>query len=580
MRNLLLIITLTIIHHIGHAQAWPYVANGYGRHVSMGMNYNFFVLEDSIKPAYPWRVVSTQLPLTKLSLPKYAHFGNHSCISDSFGKLLFIHSGFEIFDTLGNVMQNGDTLVDFSYYSSAPSYVNPEMVQGSIILPKGNNEYDLFNVSYGEAQWQANLNAPNPDSTPYYGLCMNQLYHHVVDMKANNGKGAVVLKKHNIQPDENLAMTGYGMSAIRHSNGVDWWLLKMSRGDSRNTLKYYWLRDQDTVPYPIAYHEQFGPGFDSLYLLTYLVKPDTIIGPNKYYIGAPIDGFGNYRWGQLSASLDGSKLAFGGTHGLTFMHGDFNRCYGTYKNIQLPQMPVDSFGPYLYNGLDTFEFNRDFIYTATGVAYSSNNRFIYIAKRSGLYQYDTWGIDSASKWYKITNGLGDTTFNDPTKYFTLFKQLVTGINGKIYVSYWQAHGMGIIENPNLKGAACGYNHLGLLSAPSTDIYYMNVSGASNYVNYNLGPAEYICWPDGVPTYNTSTNIPWSLYPNPSNGIVRITLPDQAPSGSKWQVYNVTGSLVAQGILQSGTQTYLNLNDLAKGVYYVKCLGSAKKLVLE
>jgi hypothetical protein len=299
-----------------------------------------------------------------------------------------------------------------------------------------------------------------------------------------------------------------------------------------------------------------------------------------YYIGAPIDGMGNYRWGQLSASLDGSKIAFGGSHGLTFMHGDFNRCYGTLKHINLPQMHYDSFGSYLLNGTDTFAYFADYGYTATGIAFSSNNRFVYIARSNGLYQYDTWGTDSASSWYRIAQGLVDTTFNDPAKFFAEFKQLVTGINGKIYVEYWLSFGFGIIENPNEKGAACGYNHLALLSVPSNPIGYMYAGGASNYVNYNLGSAEYVCWPDGVPTYNKTTSIPWALFPNPSNGTVRITLPDQAPPGSKWQVYNVTGSLVAQGILQSGTQTYLHLNDLAKGVYFVKCLGSTKKLALE
>jgi hypothetical protein len=39
---------------------------------------------------------------------------------------------------------------------------------------------------------------------------------------------------------------------------------------------------QITLTTPIAFHEQFGPGYDSLYLLTYLVKQDSILGHNKY----------------------------------------------------------------------------------------------------------------------------------------------------------------------------------------------------------------------------------------------------------------------------------------------------------
>ena len=63
----------------------------------------------------------------------------HSCISDSAsGTIKIICNGYRLFDTLGNIMDNGDSLVPPKIFTHN-SIPDAPTTQGSIILPKGSN---------------------------------------------------------------------------------------------------------------------------------------------------------------------------------------------------------------------------------------------------------------------------------------------------------------------------------------------------------------------------------------------------------------------------------------------------------
>jgi len=97
---------------------------------------------------------------------------------------------------------------------------------------------------------------------------------HKVDMKANNDSGKVVEKKIIIS-DTNL-FARVGMTACRHANGKDWWLVKQ--------------------------------GADSNIIYTFFIGKDSIAGP--FAQGFTTPKYNNYdRSGQLVFNQEATKIA-------------------------------------------------------------------------------------------------------------------------------------------------------------------------------------------------------------------------------------------------------------------------------
>ncbi|QLH46482.1 MAG: hypothetical protein HWD58_13135 [Bacteroidota bacterium] len=86
-----------------------------------------------------------------------------------------------------------------------------------------------------------------------------------------------------------------------------------------------------------------------------------------------------------------------------------------------------------------------------GVAFSPNQRFLYVAGGFNLLQYDLHDPDSASAWYYIANI--DTTWQK----FQGYSNLYNGPDGKLYVGNWSgiSKQMSVINNPNAKGLPVG-----------------------------------------------------------------------------------------------------------------------------
>ncbi|MBK7589136.1 MAG: hypothetical protein IPI22_12825 [Bacteroidetes bacterium] len=135
------------------------------------------------------------------------------------GKLLFMCNGARIWDTLGNIMENGDSLMPTKLYTLNTPPIG-QCTQGSLILPKGSNGlYYLFTPTMTDSMYDYWMNYP-PQNKFFFDL----FTFHIIDMNANGGMGKVVQK--NIKLLENAAMAKVGMMACRHANGYDWWLVK------------------------------------------------------------------------------------------------------------------------------------------------------------------------------------------------------------------------------------------------------------------------------------------------------------------------------------------------------------------
>jgi hypothetical protein len=450
-----------------------------------------------------------------------------SCISDSTGNFLFSCDGFRIWDTLGNIMDNGDSLCPYSIMDK--DFVSL-YTQSSIILPFSNGIYYVITPTVSDSLYNVFWTDPTATIFPF-----DLLLSHKVDMKLNGGIGKVVEKSKSLLDHRLLNKTQ--MQACRHSNGVDWWLLKQ--------------------------------GLDTNIVYRFLFTEDSILGPY-------VQNFGPYRfgiadlYGQSCFSKDGTKYAvvqgdislfknLGGIHdnGQLFI-SDFDRCTGELSNPKYYNIPnLTSYSSYIDSvngGLGDHGGN--------GVSFSENGIYLYIAKFFNIMQFELNEPDSVLAWYHVA-GM-DTSDNQFQRYEGLFISPDT----KIYIGNLSAfsYEMSFIGRPNIKGAGCNFCPK-CLRFPFTGI-----NSPPNMPDYTLGEdTSKPCWPLSISHY---ANVPISqleVYPNPSSTILYI----KNNHHKKKELYNSVG----QRILTS-KENEINVSSFSKGVYYLKCNNEVRKIIIE
>lgn len=361
-----------------------------------------------------------------------------SSISDfSTGKPILFSTGSSVFDTLGNIIDNGDHLVDsLLYYIHWPT----KWQQSSIILPLGNKRYLLAISNTTDSSvkhcWD------NLDCLPVVLNCDDWRYN-IIDMSMNNGMGKVVVKNAHFLYKTFLKMTH--QTACKHANGKDWWLFKPAN---------------DSVP--------------KMYRV--LITADSIYGP---YVQNWDDGvvFDANRIGQMQFSPDGTKYASVLWFTNKIITGDFDRCTGLFSNRKVYKIPIDTL--VTHPTPDSISF---------GVAFSPNNRFIYVSKSANVLQLDTQEQDSNLAWYLVKKD-GDSVISIVYNSICEYNSLFNGPDGRIYVGHVAgAWGLGIssIDHPNVKGALCGWCNQ-CLNAPIADSF--NLISFANQPNYALGPTN-------------------------------------------------------------------------------------------
>lgn len=237
--------------------------------------------------------------------PPYYYAGGHSNICDSAtGKLLFSCNGMVLYDSTGSIMDNGDHLVESSYYYYNAFPIS-NVTQASLILPKGSNGlYYVFITTISDSAWDYYVNIGGG------GGARDRLQYNIVDINANGGLGSVIEKNKPIL--QGVAVHKTMMQACRHSNGIDWWLLKQGEYDTNRIYRF-------------------------------LVKADTIEGPWIQNFAEP--KYPSYDLtGQYAFSKDGSKFASiqgKGKMNKLFM-ADFDRCTGELNNPKIINVPIDS----------------------------------------------------------------------------------------------------------------------------------------------------------------------------------------------------------------------------------------------
>ncbi|MCE7933602.1 MAG: PKD domain-containing protein [Chlorobi bacterium CHB2] len=313
------------------------------------------------------------------------------------GKLLFYTSGDTVWNALHRPMPNG-----WELKSSAPNWTSS---QSAIIVPypRDTNRYFIFTADCGE-YWDG--------SHPTTGIS-----YSIVDMRADNGLGDVVVKNVNIMPKatEKLAFT-------RHANGRDFW---------------------------VVVHEFGNQKFWSFLVTPAGVNPTPVISTTGYpHAGDPFNNIG-----VMKISPNGKKLALAIWYEGVAELLDFNNRTGQVSNpIQLPT--------------DGLEY---------GLSFSPDNSKLYVsrANRSGsaIHQYD---ISSNSPLLIIASRIKIADFA-PNE----LGDMQIGPDRKIYVAQGNSVWLGVIHSPNAGGLGCNYQANGVMLAVSSNIRRASYLGLPN-----------------------------------------------------------------------------------------------------
>ena len=326
--------------------------------------------------------------------PNYAFYlQGHSNISDSSGHIIFSTDGMDVFNSLGNIVDNGDTIVPTLYYNAKTGLSN--IFQSSIFLPMENGKYYLVTPTVSD-NYYTNVWQTKPAGNWNFDM----LYYHVIDKYANGGMGAVTQKK--VPLLQNTPMKKSLMMACRHGNGKDWWLLKMA-GDSNKVFVF--LFKQDSV---LRYPDQY--------------IPFPFLGTNNLY-GQMVFNLNGDKWALTTDWIKDDNYAFS----TDVYIADFDRCYGKLSNYQRYYTP----------GIDTNNL---------GLAFSPNSRFLYLSKSSNILQLD---LQDGSWW--------DVHGPDSPNAFCGYTTLHLAPNNKIYISKFNGcKQLSVINNPDLEFGACDF----------------------------------------------------------------------------------------------------------------------------
>ena len=301
-------------------------------------------------------------------------------ISESNGNLLFYTDGVNVWNKLHNIMPNGSDLTG-----------DASSTQSAIIVPKPGSSsiYYIFTVD----------DSAGPDGFRY----------SEVDMNLNNGNGAVTDQK-NIELNSS---TTEKISAIKHSNGIDYWVVT---------------------------HDWNNNDF-----ISYRVTPTGVItSPITSSVGQVHGNNAADSKGYLKISPDGTRLAYASWTGSSLVEiFDFNNLTGEVSNPILINNGLFSQGP--GSGAYGIEFSPN-----SQLLYVTSIKFIFGFTTSKLYQLDL-SLTSAED---IVNSV--TTLYDDSSESNFFGALQLGIDGKIYMARSQEQFLDVIENPDTIGLGAGY----------------------------------------------------------------------------------------------------------------------------
>jgi hypothetical protein len=477
-----------------HGQQWVV---GYWPAVSFNFTNGIIVI-DTIKDA------NNRVPGGYYCSPNLG--GCDICKLDA--SLATLTSGFIPFDNDGDSVEGG-IKCNRLFGDKFLQWSQGNLPQMSIMLPRKGNTYYMFTGGMSDAAYDdADMHFPQRWRMDY--LC-----YHILNMDANNGKGKA--ESINNVMLQNAYLATNRMTATRHGNGRDWWLIK--------------------------------PHLTKMQFYTFLVTEDAVVLYDSTIVNDSLVG-NVWLYGHSAFSPDGTKFAMVTDDYQQRVHLlDFNRCEGKFSNYHAYRVPIDT-PQYLWGG-------------PNGVCFSPNNKLLYVTCADRILQYDL-SDNNAGSYYQVAGP--DTTYN-----FPYYRIPAVAPDGRLYIG--NENGvrmqMSYIEHPDSIGAACQFIPLGVRQE------FTNLTGPPNMPNCGLGPwlrspcdTVYTKLPPLPPAPVPNT---WALYPNPTSGSINITVPDSAATSIQTTMYSMLGQKLTTQILPVGAAhtATLDLSNFAKGVYVLE-----------
>jgi len=422
--------------------------------------------------------------------------GSCASIADSNGQLLFYagtlgsYSGNHtfVFNINNQIMDGGDSIVGQAWYN--------ELV--IIPFPGSNNLYYLFSAGV----------------TDLLGL-----YYSIIDMNENQGLGRVIQK--NIQVHS--YSTWDGMTAIKHANGRDWWLIsKDNRSGSPN-----------------------GSNDFTKHLIT-----TQGITENSQSIGSYVSGNAS----TMTFSKTGNRFLFTTLAGLIEVL-DFDRCTGQFSN------------PVIVSGI---RLNGDML--TAGSAFSPNENVIYVSQNdttSYLFQYDLTASnipaskDTLSTIHspRLAAGVLRLAPNDKIYWSCVWNNGIT-YNYPYSDTMYHTENMNlsVINSPDVVGSGCDFSLYSFYLGGKRTYW-----GLPNNPDYTLGEVSgSIC--DSL-TNSVSENIyfEFEMYPNPTTDKFYIKLNEEVQADFK--MFDYLGRNVLSGKISRNQE--LDLVNFKPGIYYLE-----------
>lgn len=336
----------------------------------------------------------------------------NASMCDGSGNLLFYSNGLSVTDHLHGTMENG-TGLNPGEYADGMLDGGYHLWQGIISVP-----------APGQPDRYYLIHTPKEIATAELSWHSPVIYYTVIDMSANNGLGKVLEKNVPVVTDT----LGQGqLTAVRHANGRDWWLL-----------------DHEFVS-------------NSYYRILVDSQGVHNLGTASVGEALPKEGIGQSVFspdGRFYARINSINTELGQYLDIY----EFDRCSGLLES----QLRIN------YN---------DTAYSA-GVAISPNSRYLYVSSYKKIYQFDLLADDIAAS--KETVAVYDGFQDDGIGTRFYLAQLAP--DGKIYInSPTGTRYLHVIHKPDLPSDSC------MVEQHGVQLPRYNRFSIPNHPNYRLGP---------------------------------------------------------------------------------------------
>ena len=420
-------------------------------------------------------------------------------ISDTLGNLLFYTNGQEIYNKNHQRMPNGiinaGDVWNLNFQNGQTLGIG--LCQSALALPMPNypNLYKLFYVQVNRI---GNI------------YITNRVLTATVNMNTNNGLGSVINK--DIPIWQNDTIDASLLTACRHANGRDWWIIS----------------------------HRFG--LDTTY--RFLLDPSGVHLKGKQHLQAHLPQDSSGYSTHACFSPDGSKYAIYNVAYMGVYLYDFDRCTGELSNKKVLWRPL----------------------RLGGLAFSPNSRYLYALDDVVVVQHDTDAPNINATLDTV--GVRDTTVLSGGFYDVYFFLPQLAPDGKIY---FNCAGSGTwlhtIENPDMGDDACDVN-IGAVALPHWTFRTM-----PNFPNFRLGAlrgstCDTLGIEEGV-TVGVGESPPKreeiKVFPNPASGILNVECADFQKK--QLILTDVLGRVQKIVSLQS-EQSNINTQNLPNGIYYL------------